>query len=89
MIAARNGSPLVIGIGNKEFFAASDVSAFLSYTKKVVYLNDNELALIGNKLEITNLKNNELVEPIVKEITWDAEQAEKGNYDYFMRKEID
>ncbi|HZX20375.1 MAG TPA: glutamine--fructose-6-phosphate transaminase (isomerizing) [archaeon] len=89
MVAAKNGSPLVIGIGNKEFFAASDVTAFLAYTKKVVYLNDNEIAVFGNTLKIENILTNEKVEPIIHEITWSAQQAEKGNYDYFMRKEID
>ncbi len=90
MIAARNGSPLVLGIGSagKEFFAASDVAAFLSYTKKAIYLDDNQMASMGRELKIIDLTSGETVEPIVKEITWSPEQAEKGDYDYFMAKEI-
>ncbi|MCR4369153.1 MAG: glutamine--fructose-6-phosphate transaminase (isomerizing), partial [archaeon] len=88
MVCARNGSPLVIGVGDHEFFAASDVSAFLQYTKKVIYLKDNELAVLGKDVTITDLATGGVVEPVIKEIAWTAEQAEKGEYEYFMLKEI-
>jgi glucosamine--fructose-6-phosphate aminotransferase (isomerizing) len=89
LIAARNGSPLVCGIGQKEFFFASDVPAFLEHTNKVVYLNDLEMAIAGNnKIHFFNLKKNKKIEKKPIEIDWNIEKAEKGNYPFFMIKEI-
>jgi glucosamine--fructose-6-phosphate aminotransferase (isomerizing) len=88
LIAARCGSPLVIGLSENENIIASDVSAIIKYTKQVVYLNDGEVAEIkSNNIEIFNGINHK-VEIDVKEIEWDIAQAEKGGYDHFMLKEI-
>ncbi len=89
IIAARKGSPLVLGLGEGEYFIASDVSAILSYTKKVIYLDDNEVAAISrDKLEISDLATDGHKEKSVKEIEWSIDQISKGGYEHFMLKEI-
>ncbi|WP_302024628.1 glutamine--fructose-6-phosphate transaminase (isomerizing) [uncultured Prevotella sp.] len=91
IVVARKSSPLVIGIGadHKEFFIASDALPIVEYTKQMVYLNDNEVALlkIGKKIEINNL-NNEDITPEVKEVNISLESLEKGGFEHFMLKEI-
>ncbi len=89
LIAARKGSPLVIGIGKGEFFVASDASPIIEYTKNVVYLNDEEFAVLhrdGN-IEIKTLGNIQKT-PYIQKLEMDLEKIEKGGYDYFMLKEI-
>lgn len=88
LVCARNGSPLVLGIGENEFFAASDITAFLPYTKKVIFLDDNEMAVLGKSAKVFELKTGNEIQKNTEEITWSAEQAEKGNYEHFMLKEI-
>lgn len=91
IVVARKSSPLVIGIGadHKEFFIASDALPIVEYTKQIVYLNDNEVALlkIGKKIEINNL-NYEDITPEVKEVNISLESLEKGGFEHFMLKEI-
>ncbi len=88
MIAARRGSPLVLGIGNDEFFVASDVSAIIIHTKKVIYLQDNEIVDINyDSFEITTL-DKEIVEAVISEVDWDISSISKGDYKHFMLKEI-
>jgi glutamine---fructose-6-phosphate transaminase (isomerizing) len=88
LVAARKGSPLVIGIGEKEFFFASDATPIIEYTKEVVYLDDLEVAVVNEKgLVITNLKN-EKQDPFVHTVELELEAIEKGGYDHFMLKEI-
>ena len=88
IIAARKGSPLIIGVGENEMFIASDVPAILDYTKRVIYLKDNEIAEITtNDYSIRNL-NGDVVDGRIHEIKWTIEQIEKGNFDHFMLKEI-
>ena len=88
IIAVRKGSPLIIGVGNGEMFVASDASAILKYTKKVVYMKDGQIAdIYRNKFTIKNFKGEE-VEKKVKEIKWSIGQLEKKGFKHFMLKEI-
>lgn len=89
LIAAKKGSPMVIGIGDDDFFIASDASPIVEYTKNVVYLEDEQVAVIrrDQELKIRNLKDKEIT-PYVQELTLELEAIEKGGYDHFMLKEI-
>ncbi|MBU8933299.1 MAG: glutamine--fructose-6-phosphate transaminase (isomerizing) [candidate division Zixibacteria bacterium] len=88
IIAARMGSPLVVGNGQGENLVASDVAAMLEYTNKVVYLEDGEIATItADDFHITTIQNVEIT-PIIQEISWTLDKIEKEGYDHFMLKEI-
>ncbi|WP_291726914.1 glutamine--fructose-6-phosphate transaminase (isomerizing) [Bernardetia sp.] len=90
LIAARKGSPLVIGIGKEqdEFFVASDATPIIEYTNEVVYLNDDEIAVItNNSLAIKNIEDIPTT-PYIHTLDMELESIEKGGYDYFMLKEI-
>ncbi len=88
IIAAKCGSPLILGIGKGEMFIASDATAILNHTKKVVYLNDNEFAILNkNDYKIKTLDGNE-IEKKVHEIKWTIDQIEKKGFKHFMLKEI-
>lgn len=87
IVAARNGSPLVIGIRKNEVFISSDVPSFLKYTNNVLFLEDGDIAVITkNKIRIFN--NNKLVKRQIKKISWTDKQAEKSGFPHFMLKEI-
>ena len=89
LIAARNQSPLVVGIGNDEYFIASDASPIVEYTDKVVYLEDGNIAVIkqGKELEIVN-NHNRKIHPEIQTVDINLGQIEKGGYPHFMLKEI-
>lgn len=89
LVAAKKGSPMVIGIGADDFFVASDASPIIEYTKNVVYLEDEQVAILrrDKEIKIRNLKDKE-VTPYVQELTLELESIEKGGYDHFMLKEI-
>lgn len=88
IVAARMGSPLVIGISEDGYYLASDVTPLLPYTKKVTYLDDGEVATVSrDSLRIFNLKD-EAVKKDISEISWDKSQAEKQGFAHFMLKEI-
>ena len=88
IIAARKGSPLVIGIGKGEHFLASDASPIIEYTKEVVYVNDYELAIVRpNELILKNI-GNETITPFITKLDMELAAIEKGGYDHFMLKEI-
>ena len=88
LIAARKGSPLVIGIGKNEYFIASDATPIIDYTKQVVYLNDFDVAVIEkNSLTLKNIENNPV--PIkIKEVDLHIGEMDKGDFEHFMLKEI-
>ena len=90
IVVARLGSPLAIGVGEDEFFIASDATPFIEYTNKTIYLEDGEMAVVRNnkKLKIRKIKDDSLVDPYVQELQLNLEQIEKGGYDHFMLKEI-
>lgn len=90
IVVARLGSPLAIGVGEDEFFIASDATPFIEYTKKTIYLKDGEMAIVRNykKLKVFKIKDDSLVIPYIEELKLNLEQIEKGGYDHFMLKEI-
>ncbi|NBW30426.1 MAG: glutamine--fructose-6-phosphate transaminase (isomerizing) [Flavobacteriales bacterium] len=90
MVAARKSSPLVVGIGeNGDFYLASDATPIVEYTKRVVYLEDEEIAVIklGEELKIYNISDQEKT-PYIQQLELELEALEKGGYDHFMLKEI-
>jgi len=89
LIAARKGSPLVIGIGDGDFYIASDATPIVEYTKNVVYLEDEEIAFLkkGEELQIKTIKNQKKT-PYIQELEWNLNQLEKEGYEHFMLKEI-
>jgi glucosamine--fructose-6-phosphate aminotransferase (isomerizing) len=88
IVVARHGSPIVLGVGEGENIIASDAVAVLPYTKKVIYLNDNEMAILtDNKYEIKNF-DGQVVEKEIEEIKWTASEIEKKGFKHFMLKEI-
>jgi glucosamine--fructose-6-phosphate aminotransferase (isomerizing) len=88
LIAARHGSPLIVGIGKREYFITSDVAAILEYTKNVVYLEDNEIAVLTRDNMVTTDINNVPVSKRIDEVQWNIDKVEKGGYKHFMLKEI-
>ena len=90
MVVARLGSPLVIGIGENEFYIASDASPFIEYTQNALYLEDGEMATIefNQEIQVRKIHNNEEVDPTIQELKLSIDAIEKGGYEHFMLKEI-
>ena len=88
IIAVRKGTPLIVGTGEKEFFIASDINAFLKHTRRVQYLDDNEMVVIGTAARFLNLETGETLNKRVIEISWKPEEAKKDGYMHFLIKEI-
>lgn len=90
IVVAKLGSPLAIGIGDDEYFIASDASPFIEYTKNVIYLEDEEMAIIrkGREVRVRKIKGDKKVAPYVQELQLNLEQIEKEGFDHFMIKEI-
>ena len=89
LVAARKASPLVVGLGEEEFFLASDATPIVEHTKRVIYLNDEEIAVVNRDgtFQIKTISN-EIQVPFIQELDMKIELLEKGGYDYFMLKEI-
>lgn len=88
LIAARKGSPMVIGVGKGEYFIASDATPIVEYTKNVIYLNDNEIAYVQREGLLVKNIDNSIQIPYIQELDLKLEMLEKGGYDHFMLKEI-
>ncbi len=90
IVVARLGSPLAIGIGDDEFFIASDASPFIEYTNNAIYLEDEEMAIVrrDKEIKVRKIKDDSLVNPYVQKLQLNLEQIEKGGYEHFMLKEI-
>lgn len=90
IVVARLGSPLAIGVGEDEYFIASDASPFIEFTNKSIYLEDGEMAVVrlGRNIKVRKIKNDKLIEPYVQELQLSLDQIEKAGYEHFMLKEI-
>ena len=89
IVVARKGSPLGIGLGEKEFIVASDAAPIISHTKQVIYLDDGEMAVLKEQnYQISSIQTNGRIRKEATEIEWDLKEAEKGGYPHFMLKEI-
>lgn len=90
IVVAKLGSPLAIGIGDKEFFIASDASPFIEFTNNAVYLEDEEMAIVrlGKEIKLRKIKDDAIAYPNILELQLNLEEIEKGGYDHFMLKEI-
>lgn len=88
IIAAKTGSPLICGIGDQELFVASDASAIARHTKKVIFLKDDEMVILGKGVQLLSLPHGDKLEAVPEEITWNYEVSNKGAYPDFMIKEI-
>ncbi|WP_188370378.1 glutamine--fructose-6-phosphate transaminase (isomerizing) [Muriicola marianensis] len=90
IVVAKLGSPLAIGIGDREFFIASDASPFIEYTNNAVYLEDEEMAIVrpGKEIKLRKIKDDAVAYPMIQELKLNLEEIEKGGYDHFMLKEI-
>jgi len=88
IIAARKGSPLVIGVGENEYFLASDATPIVEYTRNVIYLHDNEMAVLQKNDLVIKTIGNEIQTPYIQELEYNLEALEKGGFDHFMLKEI-
>ncbi|AIH01831.1 glutamine--fructose-6-phosphate transaminase [Riemerella anatipestifer CH3] len=90
LVVARLGSPLAIGIGDKEYFIASDASPFVEFAKEAIYLEEGHIATISleNGVDIRKIEDNSKITPVIQELKLNLEQIEKGGYEHFMLKEI-
>ena len=90
IVVAKLGSPLAIGVGENEFFIASDASPFIEFTNNAIYLQDEEMAIIrlGKEIKLRKIKNDAVAYPNILELKMNIEEIEKGGYDHFMLKEI-
>ena len=89
LVAARHGSPMVLGLGEDDYFIASDASPIVDYTRNVVYLDEDEIVTIKNgSHEIRSIKNDKVLKKVATEINFSIDQIEKGEFEHFMLKEI-
>lgn len=90
IVVAKLGSPLAIGIGEEEFFIASDASPFIEFTNNAIYLEDGEMAIVrlGKEIKLRKIKDDSITHPMIQELKFNLEEIEKGGYDHFMLKEI-
>lgn len=88
IVAAKTGSPLVVGIGKNEFFVASDAVGILRHTNKVIFLEDNQMVILGKGLKLISLPKGQQIKPEIQTLDWKFEQVEKGKFKHFFLKEV-
>ncbi|MBI2430687.1 MAG: glutamine--fructose-6-phosphate transaminase (isomerizing) [Candidatus Levybacteria bacterium] len=88
IIAAKSGSPLVVGVGDNEFFVASDAVGIVKHTRRVIFMEDNDMVILGKKLKLIRLPEGKVVKPLFHTIDWEFKNVQKGKYKHFLLKEI-
>lgn len=88
IVAAKTGSPLIVGVGDQELFVASDASAIIKHTKKVIFLEDNQMVILGEKLKLISLPSGTETKKNIHTLDWKFEETKKGRYKHFLLKEI-
>lgn len=88
LVAAKTGSPLVVGVGKDGLFVASDAAGILNHTRKILFLEDNQMVILGKDLQLIRLPKGEKVRPTIHTLTWKFEQVQKGKFKHFLLKEI-
>lgn len=88
IVAVKSGSPLIVGISKNEFYLASDISSFIGKTRKVLFLKDNEMVIVGNNIELISAKDGKKLEVKPETVDWKFELANMGKFSHFMIKEI-
>jgi len=88
IVAAKNGSPLVVGIGKDELFIASDAAGISEYTKDVIFLADNQMVILGDQIKLLELPKGNEIKPEITRLSWHFENSDKGKYPHFILKEI-
>lgn len=88
IVGAKNGSPLIVGVGEGEYFIASDAVEVVKYTKNVVFIEDNQLVVLDKQLHLFSLPSGQEVQPVINTLDWTFEQTDKGNFKHFLLKEI-
>ncbi len=88
IVAVKNGSPLVVGLGEDEFYLASDISSFIEKTRKVIFLKDNEMVILGRDIELISVSSGKKLKILPETVTWKFELSSKGKFHYVMIKEI-
>mgnify|MGYP003393457353 FL=1 len=88
IVSVKSGSPLVVGIGKNELYLASDISSFIEKTRKVLFLKDNEMVILGDSIELISAKDGKRLEAIPETVEWKFELANMGKFPHFMIKEI-
>ena len=88
IVAAKTGSPMCVGVGKDEFYIASDAAGIVKHTKKVIFLEDNQMVILGRDLKILTLPNGKEVKPKINILDWTFEDAQKGDYPHFFLKEV-
>jgi len=88
IIAAKTGSPLVVGIGKKEFYISSDAVGIVKRTRKAIFLEDNQMIILGKKLQLLHLPDGKKIKPKIQNLNWKFEEAQKGKFKHFLLKEI-
>ncbi|MCX6782676.1 MAG: glutamine--fructose-6-phosphate transaminase (isomerizing) [Candidatus Levybacteria bacterium] len=88
IIAAKTGSPLVVGLGVNEFYVASDVSGIINHTRRILFVEDNQMVILGKKLKLISLSSGDEIQSVFNDIDWKFEQSDKGDFKHFFMKEV-
>jgi len=86
--AVKNGTPIVIGVGKDEFFVASDISGISEYTKKIIFLEDDQMIVLGNRIKLFDIKYDKILKPKINPLNINIKKENKGRFRYFLQKEI-